>query len=97
MGRLTGVRWTKDVLELLDLVVDESGRVRELLLARRCRAESELPVRLESRREVVEAHAKRGRSCTRLIIGRTRFERPRFVGQRLDLTGDERALGDDVV
>ena len=48
---------TQMALELLDLVVDESGRVRELLLARRRRAEPELPVRLESRREVVEAHA----------------------------------------
>ena len=48
---------TQVALELLDLVVDESGRVRELFLARRRRAEPELPVRLESRRKVVEAHA----------------------------------------
>ena len=48
---------TQMALELLDLVVDERGRVRELLLARRRRAEPELPVRLESRREVVKAQA----------------------------------------
>jgi hypothetical protein len=48
---------TQMALELLDLVVNERGRVRELLLARRRRAEPELPVRLESRREVVKAQA----------------------------------------
>src|SRR5918994_836086 len=84
-------------LQLLDLVVDESGRIRELLLARRCRAEPELPIRLESRGELVEAPAKRGRGCTRLLIGRARFERPCLVGERLDPAGDERALGDYVV
>ncbi len=56
-GRLTGVRWTKHVLELLGLMADESRRVGELLLGRRCRAEPELSVRLESRREVVEPHS----------------------------------------
>ena len=32
-----------------------------------------------------------------MIVGCARLERPRFVGERLDPTGDERALGDDVV
>jgi hypothetical protein len=88
---------TQVALKLLDLVVDESGRVCELLLARRRRAEPELSVCLESRRKVVEAHAERGCRWARLIVRRARLERPGLVGERLDLTGDERALGDDVV
>jgi len=96
-SRRRGGAGTQVALELLDLVMDESGRVRKLLLARRRRAEPELPVRLESRREVVEAHAERAGRWARLIVWRARLERPRFVGERLDLTGDERALADDVV
>jgi hypothetical protein len=95
--RRAGARRPQRGLECLDMFMNHSRRVRELLSARRRRAESEGSVRLERPYELVEGASEPARVRSRRIVGSVRLERARFCGERLDLPGDDRALGEDGV
>src|SRR6185437_3227679 len=84
-------------LKLLDLLANEGGRVGELLRAWRRRAEPEGSVCLEAAGEVVEPLAHPGGRRARWIVWGARLKRLRLRGESFDLSGDDRALGEDVV
>src|SRR5262245_27566894 len=79
----------KHALQLLRLLADEGGGVRELLLARRGRCEPQRPVRLERVAELFQPGANSCRLGGRALVGRVALERSRARGQRRNLTGDD--------
>ncbi len=90
-------RSPKHELERLDVLVNESRRVRQLVRTRGRRAEPEGSVGLERLRELVEGVSQWGRRPFRRIVGSVRRERSRFGGERLNLARHYRAIGDDGV
>lgn len=90
-------RSPQHALERLDVLVNESRRVRQLVRTRGRRAESEGSVGLERLRELVEGVSQSGRGLFRRIVGSVRRERSRFGGERLNLARHYRAIGEDGV